>query len=202
MNKMNKLIDEYRRSGNEEVFKEILKISKGTINKIINMYSNTNDEDIRQEAYVGLIKAINTYEEGWNCKFNTYAYTCIRNEVSKYYNKEKNSKRIGKYQIDRLDKPILIEEKKATQGDLVASKTNIEEYLLFKESKDRLNKCIKEYSEKHSDKWETIELVLNGNNYRDVGELVGVSRTTVGNWYKQFIEYCKIHYEISNKSKI
>jgi len=42
------------------------------------------EEDITQEGYVGLIKAIKTYNPDKGTKFITYAYKCISNEIRKF----------------------------------------------------------------------------------------------------------------------
>lgn len=38
-------------------------------------------EDLVSTGFVGLIKAVDTYNPSSNCKFATYAATCIRNEI-------------------------------------------------------------------------------------------------------------------------
>lgn len=45
---------------------------------------NLNYEDLRQEGYIGLIKAIRTFDESKGVKFGYYATICIRNEIREY----------------------------------------------------------------------------------------------------------------------
>jgi len=52
---------------------------------IIKKYSNYYDiKDLYQAGMIGLINAHNNYQEGYNCKFSTYAHLYIRGEVYKY----------------------------------------------------------------------------------------------------------------------
>ncbi|MGF7184556.1 RNA polymerase sporulation-specific sigma factor [Desulfitispora alkaliphila] len=62
------------------------------VKSVIRKYKlNSMDEydDLFQEGCLGLLKAINKYNDEKNVKFKTFAYTCIDNEIKMYLRKRK-----------------------------------------------------------------------------------------------------------------
>ena len=52
-------------------------------------------EDLEGAGYYGLTKALNTYDTEKDCKFSTYAFSCINNEIKYFLKKEfKDAKRV------------------------------------------------------------------------------------------------------------
>lgn len=49
-----------------------------------NRNNKTREDDITQEGYVGLVKAMRTFDPSKGTKFITYAYICISNEIRKF----------------------------------------------------------------------------------------------------------------------
>lgn len=58
---------------------------------VVNTYfpKNFYKDDLKQEGYLGLLKAIETYDESKNVKFSTYATKCIKNKIIDYLRKDK-----------------------------------------------------------------------------------------------------------------
>lgn len=61
-----------------------------TINKYYPMLQG--DEDMYQIGMIGLIRAVDTFDEENGSEFSTYAAVCIRNEVCKELRKKKQEK--------------------------------------------------------------------------------------------------------------
>ena len=72
---------------------DVITSNENLIYSIINRYSNYYDiEDLYQVGVMGMIKAYYNYNNSYNTKFTSYAYTYILGEVLKYVNGNKNIK--------------------------------------------------------------------------------------------------------------
>ena len=59
----------------------------GLINITINRYNFIdNREDLMQEAFIGLAKAVNSFDDTKDIKFSTYLVPAIKSHLLKYYN--------------------------------------------------------------------------------------------------------------------
>jgi len=77
---------------NEELSKLITE-NENLIHKITHFFSNySSKEDLFQVGCIGLIKAYNNYQEEYNTKFTTYAYSYILGEIKKYIREDKEIK--------------------------------------------------------------------------------------------------------------
>jgi len=67
-------------------------------------YNNKNNiDEVTQEGFVGLIKAINKFDNNKGTKFITYAYICISNEIRKYLKVEnRQPKTLNDIMLDSL----------------------------------------------------------------------------------------------------
>lgn len=59
------------------------------------------DEDIIMEAYIGLIKAVDTYQEGKSA-FSTYATTCILNQIKMHFRSNNKHAKLDLQSIEQL----------------------------------------------------------------------------------------------------
>ena len=66
----------------DKIIAHNLKLVKRIANKF-----NPDDEDIFSEGIIGLIKAVDKYDNDIGEKFSTYAYHCIRGAILDYYNR-------------------------------------------------------------------------------------------------------------------
>lgn len=71
--------------------KKIILTNEGLIRTIAKKYENSGvqDCDLIQEGYVGLIKAVDSFDCTRGVKFSTYAYPLIRKEISRFYSKQR-----------------------------------------------------------------------------------------------------------------
>lgn len=84
-NEQNRLIKEYKETGNLEARNKLINSYYKMIVKIVNKYqSNIPIEDLFNEGIVGLIKAIDGYNLNSDNLFSTYAYKAISMTVYTY----------------------------------------------------------------------------------------------------------------------
>lgn len=67
-------------NGNDEAIEEIMKIYENTIYKNSRFFflKDGDFNDLLQEGYIGLIRAIKCYDEKRDACFSTFANLCIR----------------------------------------------------------------------------------------------------------------------------
>ena len=80
------LVELYNENNNPEFLSIIVEKNKKLAYKIANEFKNpsSEDKDILQVAFTGLLVAINRYDPKSNNKFSTFAYYCIRGEIQHY----------------------------------------------------------------------------------------------------------------------
>ncbi len=72
---------------------QIILENQNLIYSITNYFSNyKNKEDLFQVGVIGIMKAYHNYDENFNIKFTTYAYTYILGEMKKYIREDKSIK--------------------------------------------------------------------------------------------------------------
>ncbi len=87
------LIDKVREECDNTAFYEIVKTYIKMVESIVNNYDNEfsayrlNRDDLRQEALIGLYEACKSYKIDMNTKFSTFAYTCIKRRVHRFYSR-------------------------------------------------------------------------------------------------------------------
>ncbi len=80
------LIELYSKDNNPEILSIIVEKNRKLVYKIANEFKNpsSEDKDILQVAFTGLLVAINRYDPKLNNKFSTFAYYCIKGEIQHY----------------------------------------------------------------------------------------------------------------------
>lgn len=71
-----------------ELFNANNKIVDSVVKKY-NLASRDEYDDLYQEGCMGLLKAINKFQDNRNAKFSTFAYICIDNEIKMYLRRRK-----------------------------------------------------------------------------------------------------------------
>ena len=169
---------------------------------------NLNYEDLRQEGYIGLIKAIRTFDESKGVKFGYYATICTRNEIREYimrnrYNGLKVAKNVqydamkqGRGAVDDLVDKYSVQ----LYGDQIPDSWRLkdENYAPSAEEEALAGLCLDEAIEELTpDKykslvWKYIETL----SVRRTAEEMGVSRDTVYDALKRLKE---IYYKNSQE---
>ena len=123
------------REQNEEAYNMIIKKYSMLIRKIADEYYKANKnnkvdyEDIVQEGYFGLLQALDNYKEDDKTLFYTYATICIRREMERLLKAHNRQKNLSMNKAISLYKTINHNED-ATLEDVIASKDNVEEYVM------------------------------------------------------------------------
>lgn len=69
------------------IFDKYKKIAESCVSKY---YTNIDADDILQEALLGLLLAIRSYEDTHGCSFKTFAYICINNRIKTFLVSQKH----------------------------------------------------------------------------------------------------------------
>lgn len=114
----NKILDEYEldelllqakydKEAVKKIVNSFLKAVKWTISRF---HVNKNDEeDLFQIGCIGLLDAIKTYDSKKNTKFNTYAFSKIRNSVLNEFQKNEKFNKIISLDKEIFDKVDMID---------------------------------------------------------------------------------------------
>lgn len=133
-------------------------------------------DELESQAFLGLVKAANRFEEERGVKFSTYAVPVIRGEILRMYRDDKwyNSKRGCPHEILSLNVKMSSEEKQEEILTLLKDDTDYEretvDNLLIKELSSRLK----------DDEKEIIFLYFyNGLRQPQIAEIIGLTQATI-----------------------
>lgn len=132
-------------------------------------------DDLMQQGYLGLCKAVEIYEYGKGAKFSTIAYHCIFNSISRYIKGNINSDL-------SLDAPIGGEDRETiTLADTIKSSTNMENNVLNKVFIEGLRAVIwHEVGELEDRKSQVIYGRYRDNmTYKEIAEHLHISESKV-----------------------
>lgn len=171
-----------------------------TAKKVAWKYAKGNHalyEELLSEAYIGLVKAINTFDESKGFRFKTYAGTCITNQIRMYFRyQNKHNKNFylnDKVSTDKDGNDIVI-------GDLLYDTISGEKLLecetkeLEKLIMDNLNEILP------NEIMRKVFLLRKKEIYtqQQISEIVGVSRSYVSRLYntinKKIIKFLNKNY--------
>ncbi|MBQ9869814.1 MAG: sigma-70 family RNA polymerase sigma factor [Ruminococcus sp.] len=130
-------------------------------------YSAGIYEDLVQEGFMGLLKAVNTYRPDENVKFSTYANVCVKNRI-----------------ISSLKRNSLINGEEFTE-EIVQSMfenqmaADPEKIVIENESMDEVYKKIT--SALSEQEWRVFQLFLTGMAYNQMALNLGVSVKSIDN---------------------
>lgn len=159
----------------------------GLVNKVINdkiFYNNSNYEDLYQIGCVGLIKAVDTFDETKKVMFSTYAYKLIHTEILCYLNLSQNKKTAISLDTTTIKYCNDNNEDSSLINFIKDEKSNIEEDYIKEEEKIIINKILKRA--RLSDKNKFIILLYygfyNDKKYtrKQLANIFNVSPTYVG----------------------
>ena len=74
------------RSGDEQAKEQVVKDNLGLVWSIVHRFKNSyyDKEDLFQIGSIGLMKAINNFDDKFNVKFSTYAVPLISGEIKRF----------------------------------------------------------------------------------------------------------------------
>lgn len=165
--------------GNEIAIQEIFFKFKDIIQmrtKNYFFYGGDRD-DVIQEAMIGLLKAINGYDEKKTASFTTFAILCIKRQIISAI----KSSNAGKNKI--LNMAILTPESEDNSNITYSTKSfnfyNPEEILMSKEKFKELNKYLKTNLSKMEN--EIFEYMLAEMKYKEIAKKTGRDPKSVDN---------------------
>lgn len=122
-------------------------------------------EDLAQEGFIGLLSAVENYDENKNVKFSTYANVCIRNKMISAFDKQAD---------------IVKEEAWETPEKEFHDPAEIPENIVVEKErlKEIYDKIISALSEQE---WRVFQLFLTGLAYNQIALELNVSTKTVDN---------------------
>lgn len=110
---------------NNNKLEKLIKENSGLINGICLKYNGYFDkEDLYQEGVIGLIRAYKTFDESYNVKFSTYAYTFILGQINKFVRENKALKvnsdliRLGRKINEYIEKHISVRKYAPSTKDI------------------------------------------------------------------------------------
>lgn len=142
------------------------------------------DEDILQEAFIGLWKACLTYDSK-KAKFATYAVTCIKNQVLMALRKRRKDYKLPVISMEEAatknknGEALSILDTLVDPSECPEETVRVKEYLSTLCERDRLLLCLR----------------MNGLSQKEAGKALGVSQAQCSRYLKQLREdYTKGEY--------
>lgn len=199
-----KLFKDYKK-GNLEARNIIIEHNiRLVLYRITTKFENTNSdkEELVSVGFIGLIKAVDTYDLNKGYAFNTYAVRCIDNEIKMILRKDKKDTNLFSlnylYNVDDSDQVELQELLEDNSNVIINLLENLEKNELYKALNDIINK----FSER--DKL-IIYMAFGFNNFKmhtqeEIGKEFNVSRSYISNRINKLLK--KIANELDNSSYI
>ena len=165
--------------GNEIAIQEIFSKFKNIIQmRTKNYFFYGGDrEDVIQEAMIGLLKAINGYDENKTASFTTFAILCIKRQIITAI----KSSNAGKNRI--LNMAMINPETEDTSNISYSNKSfnfyNPEEIAMSKERFRELNRYLKTNLSKMEN--EVFEYMLSEMTYTEIAEKTGRTPKSIDN---------------------
>ena len=165
--------------GNEMAIQEIFSKFKNIIQmRTKNYFFYGGDrEDVIQEAMIGLLKAINGYDENKTASFITFAILCIKRQIITAI----KSSNAGKNRI--LNMAMINPETEDTSNISYSNKSfnfyNPEEIVMSKERFRELNRYLKTNLSKMEN--EVFEYMLSEMTYTEIAEKTGRTPKSIDN---------------------
>jgi RNA polymerase sigma-70 factor, ECF subfamily len=141
----------------QETFRDLVELHKKILYKVCNTYCRDHDsrEDLAQEIMFQLWRSFGKFDG--RCRFSTWMYRIALNVAISFYRSESTRTRHVFSDEQRLLEAVVEPEHQPEEVRLL--------YELIAEL-DPLNKAL-------------IVLYLDGNNYKEIAEIVGISETNV-----------------------
>jgi RNA polymerase sporulation-specific sigma factor len=149
--------------------------------------ANTDQEDLISIGTIGLIKAVNTFDQSKGIRLSSYAARCIENEILMYFRSTKKSA-----QNISMNEPIDSDKDGSalTLMDVLATDDNILDDIDRKIKCEQLYKYLKKLSVREQ-KILLLRYGLNGREpqtQREVAQKLGISRSYVSRIEKKALE--------------
>ena len=132
---------------------------------LANKYCPAAADDLMQEGFMGLLKAVKTYDPQKNIKFVTYAAVCIKNKMLSAI--KKNSM-ITDIPEEKIEDKFLHDPEEIPENIVIQNERMSEIY-------EKISSALSEQE------WQVFQLFLTGMSYNQMALNLGVSVKTVDN---------------------
>ena len=142
----------------------------------LNLPSSVDYNDIFQEGYIGLCKAVLNFDESRNVAFSTYATKCILGQIHQLYAR-KLKKDLSQQFISNL-----VNTDKGDISDIfdkIQAQDNIEETVLFKVSLQEIEHRLNEKQRL------ALHYMVEGHTQDQIALKVGVSQATISRCFSK-----------------
>ena len=185
------------KEGDEEARSILIERNMRLVAHVIKKYQNTDydTEDLLSVGTIGLIKAVNTFNQDRGPRLATYAARCVENEILMLFRANKNySREVSLYEPIGVDK----DGESVTLVDVVEmdNREILDTIILsqdVKELYDAYDKCLKD-NEKMVIRLRYGLFGLQEKTQREIAQMLGISRSYVSRIEKKAIE--KLRQEI------
>ena len=146
---------------NSRGMEQLYNQNKGIIHRMAKKYSSYAEmDDLLQEAYIGLYEAVRRYNENMGVKFITYAFSWIKQSITRYIENNGNIIRIPVHRHNMLSRYKKLLERYEKEYNRKPTKEEIGNILqLFPDQVEKLQKDYDRMSTKSLD-----ALVAGGDN--------------------------------------
>ena len=116
------LVKLYKSTQNEAILSEIMRRNKGLFYKWGQEYYlvGYDIEDKLSEAYIAMIRAIDTYNEAEGVMFSSYLKTCVKQHYNRIYNSQHRQKRYTEQEPTSWEALEEIHKEKAIEFELLS----------------------------------------------------------------------------------
>ncbi len=167
------------KAGDDESFEILLKKYEKYLYISTKGYYLTNGDkdDLIQEAIIGLLKGIKSFDFDKDTSFKTFVILCMRRHIVTAIKNSNARKNNVLNTTNFLDDEIINEKIYVEAG------ANAEEEYLYKELLEEFGK----YSKEHFSKLEkeVLEYLLKGYNYGEIAGKIGKSNKVIDNTYQR-----------------
>ena len=173
---MEKALEKYKSLSDEELVlsakndkkavSELIVRYLRTVQFLAGRYSSDIYEDLVQEGFVGLLKAVNSYRHDENVRFSTYANICVKNKIISSL--KKNSLINGVEFTDEMAEELFSVGGGDPESIYIRNEQMDEVY-------DKITSALSEQE------WKVFQLFLTGMAYNQMALNLGVSVKSVDN---------------------
>ncbi len=188
----NKLFNRMK-SGDKQARDTIIEHNLRLVSHIIRKYYSTYEhpDELLSIGSLGLIKAVDSFNNDFGTKFATYGARCIQNEILMFFrSKKKNLNDVSindTIDVDKDGNPL-------TYLDIISIEESIENDLDMKEHIAKVRKLVDEILEEREKQIIILRYGLKGyepRTQREVAKYLGISRSYVSRIEKRALEKLK-----------
>ena len=183
-------------AGDEEARKKLIEHNLRLVVYIAKRFDNTNIdlEDLISIGAIGLIKAVNSFDNGKNIKLATYASRCIENEILMYLRKSSN-----RHQESSIDEPLNTdgEGNELLLSDVLGTEQQVGSELEQDAEREMVRLAVNKLSKRERRIME-LRFGLAGekeHTQKEVADMIGISQSYISRLEKRIMKRLRVELE-------